>query len=204
MQKQTQHYREWLTTATQDARYGISGLTCNTARSSKGTDNLYIHAVRDVREGGVAGYCTAAIAPPDADTCWVEVSQLGIGGQDATAIIEDCVIEREIDGTGTVRITGKDCHIILSGMDRFQEQTAWQLLGTAWETWERYSFIDGCEDRPLTRAQVAEMLGVHDTSLWRLRKDETAGFPKPVKAGRRLTWYADEIKTWMNAHRGEF
>ncbi|MGO9060073.1 MAG: helix-turn-helix transcriptional regulator [Candidatus Binataceae bacterium] len=51
-------------------------------------------------------------------------------------------------------------------------------------------------DRILRPAEVAEMLGVHRITLWRMRG--RGEFPKPIKLGTRAKGFLEsEVQAWL-------
>jgi predicted DNA-binding transcriptional regulator AlpA len=51
--------------------------------------------------------------------------------------------------------------------------------------------------RLISTIKLAEKLGVHRTTVWRLRR-ETPGFPRPIKLGyRSVVWNDDEVDAWL-------
>ena len=50
--------------------------------------------------------------------------------------------------------------------------------------------------RALSISDVCDLLGVHRSTVYRLRRAE--GFPAPVKiTGRELRWISDEVEAWL-------
>lgn len=60
-------------------------------------------------------------------------------------------------------------------------------------------------DRFLTKAQLAEMLQVGSTTLWRWQHDEAVGLPKPLKLkrGGQCRWRLSAIEAWLAARAAE-
>ncbi|EMP4113325.1 AlpA family phage regulatory protein [Vibrio alginolyticus] len=53
----------------------------------------------------------------------------------------------------------------------------------------------------LRSAQLSELLGISQTTLWRWRKDPTIQFPTPIALGPRVVaWKFMDIEAWLNNH----
>ena len=49
----------------------------------------------------------------------------------------------------------------------------------------------------ISASQLARVLGISNTSIWRMR---SAGrLPKPILIGRLVRWRADEVSRWIDA-----
>lgn len=60
---------------------------------------------------------------------------------------------------------------------------------------------EGRTDRALRDAEVAELLGVHRTSVWRLARTRP-GFPRPYKVGQRaIRWLESEVLAYIERCR---
>lgn len=56
--------------------------------------------------------------------------------------------------------------------------------------------------RLLRTAELASMLGVSQTTLWRWRQQPQIGFPQPVCLGPRLVgWKLGDITDWINENQ---
>lgn len=55
----------------------------------------------------------------------------------------------------------------------------------------------------LTAGQVRARYGVSDMSLWRWLRDESLGFPAPMKINRYRYWSKAALEAWESARGGE-
>ena len=53
----------------------------------------------------------------------------------------------------------------------------------------------GCYGRLLTQKEVAEMLDLNESTVYRHRR--AGKFPLPVKIGRSVRWIQEELKKWL-------
>lgn len=53
----------------------------------------------------------------------------------------------------------------------------------------------------ITTMELAALLRVGRTGLWRIRKDPA--FPQPIMIGRRLRWRRADIDRWIDGKLGE-
>jgi predicted DNA-binding transcriptional regulator AlpA len=51
----------------------------------------------------------------------------------------------------------------------------------------------------LPAAQVKHRYGVTDMSLWRWLKDESLGFPQPMRIKGRRVWRLADLRAWEDA-----
>ena len=56
--------------------------------------------------------------------------------------------------------------------------------------------MDHSEDVHLPAPQVRHRYGRSDMWLWRLLRDETSGFPKPMMINKRRYWRLADLRDW--------
>ncbi len=57
------------------------------------------------------------------------------------------------------------------------------------------------QDRMISARQLRAMIPISTTTLWRWTRDQTSGFPKPVRINGRLFWRLAEVRRWLAEKR---